>query len=95
MLSKVWLLGPHKTYPCSLPKAMAWRAGRAWLGPPWLGSALLGLAQLSSARLSWQRSPRASAQTLSQEPGTARTALCSRGWGGHLCTLTQPEASRR
>lgn len=85
MLSKAWLLGPHKTYPCSLPKAMAWRAGRAWLGS----------LRLGSARLGWQRSPRASAQTLSQGPGTARTALCSRGWGGHLCTPTQPEASRR
>lgn len=67
MLSKVWLLGPHKTYTALCPK-------------PWPGGlAGLGSARLGLARLGWQRSPRASAQTLSQGPGTARTALSSRG----------------
>lgn len=29
MLGRVWLLGPHKIYPLSLPTAMAQEAARA------------------------------------------------------------------
>lgn len=39
MLGRVWLLGPHKIYPFSLPTAMAQEAVSAWLS----------LAQLVSA----------------------------------------------
>lgn len=66
MLGGVWLLGPHKIYPFSLPTAMAQEAVSAWLS----------LAQLVSAGRDHPVFP---VRTLSPGSGTTKTACCS--WG--------------
>lgn len=74
MLGRVWLLGPHKIYPFSLPTAMAQEA-------------VLSLAQLAETTLCPCTHPL-------PRLWHHQDCLLLLGTEGHLCTVTQPEASR-